>query len=656
MPLQVVHADSDAAIPPQFETHVENDQDGTEVESVKAATEDTSDPDSSTETDPFADSSSDNVDEETQPEILENDITQDAKSAHSSAASAGTEPPVDSSSSDVDSETQPEIPENDVTQDAQAGNSGENSAQVANEEDVESEDQGVDSSPNPSDEIIESDQETQTGADDSGLSSLGTVKDTEGESEDVKSETSIEPVSHSTEQCVQPNSSDDEDQLDGGNGECASIGETEVLESVSSLGEQVEVEEQEPTQTESVEAVAVDVAPSIPDPYFYVSGVKHSYLPNGGDCSGKTNCTVSSTPIQDALKFAKTQLLDDNTIYFESGTYSENFTIDGFTSELIMRPEDSATASFSGAISILNNAVPITIRDFTILDGSTITINNSDDVIIVGTSNDDYFDLYVTGTDDVNVDVGGADGSDELTINGTSGADTIKFQSNFTLNSNQTIEYEAVEDLVVEGGGGSDTFIGPDVETSFDIIGTNSGTMTTVDESIAFSSIENLTGASKADTFILQTGGNLSGAVDGGTHIDTLDYSNRTSGATVNLSTGSAPSITGGVSNIENVTGTSAADNLTGDGIDNVFVGNGGADALVGNDGDDTLIVTLSGSSALAISVDGGNDTDTLTIEGTSGADSFVVDIVNSQVTRGGNQTVTYSNFDGDNEKVTVDG
>ena len=624
LPIQVVQAGDDVPLSPDFETQFETDHDDAELDIVDGTTEDTSLPDASVGTNPSTDTSADAADQ-TQPEGDQNE----------------------------------EFTE--LAQEVQSGVNHEEPNLTPNVDDAESEGQDSGATADQIEDGTAIDQEAPTEVSDSDPSSSEEDPESEsktsgqGESEEIDAETTIEIETLSSEQCGQSDSSVDENLVDNGDGECATSEETTVLDLVDLQGEQTEVEEPETPPTESTANAPGEIAPIAPDPYFHISGVQYSYLPTGGNCSGKTNCTVSATPIQDALNFAKGKSLDDDTIYFESGTYSENFTIDGFTSELILRPEDTATASFSGAISILNNSVPITIRDFTFNNGSTVTINNSTDVNLAGTGNADYFDIYTTGSAEINLEVGGSDGTDELTINGTSGSDTIKFQSQFIVNGNQTIEYKAVEDLVVNGGGGNDTLTGPDVETSFDISGANSGTFTTIDDSVTFSAIESLSGASKADAFIFQTGGSLSGSVDGGTGIDTLNYSNLASGVTVSLAAGTAPGVSG-LSNMEKIIGTSLADSLTGDANDNIFLGNGGADTIVANDGSDTITVTLSGASALAVSVNGGNGTDSLTVAGTSGVDSFVVDIANSQVTRSGTQIVTYSNFGNDGEQITVDG
>ena len=70
---------------------------------------------------------------------------------------------------------------------------------------------------------------------------------------------------------------------------------------------------------------------------------------------------------------------------------------------------------------------------------------------------------------------------------------------------------------------------------------------------------------------------------------DTLYYSDFVEGIFVNLATGKATNIIGGVSSIENVTGGFGDDVIIGDDKDNVLVGGPGNDKLIGGAGNDEL-------------------------------------------------------------------
>ena len=118
---------------------------------------------------------------------------------------------------------------------------------------------------------------------------------------------------------------------------------------------------------------------------------------------------------------------------------------------------------------------------------------------------------------------------------------------------------------------------------------------------------------------------------DGG-GIDTIDWSNQSTGAKIDLNAGSwselGPAYWNGQSNvaetlaiaynvtIENAIGGSGNDVITGNSADNSLTGGGGGDRLVGGPGADAL--------------DGGTGNDTL--EGGSGDDRYVVDSSGDQV------------------------
>jgi Ca2+-binding RTX toxin-like protein len=84
---------------------------------------------------------------------------------------------------------------------------------------------------------------------------------------------------------------------------------------------------------------------------------------------------------------------------------------------------------------------------------------------------------------------------------------------------------------------------------------------------------------------------NILGAVtvDGGTGTNTLDYSNLPIGVRVNLALGTAMGASGGVKNIQNVSGGQGNDIIVGNNQSNFIFGNGGRDILIGEGGSDVL-------------------------------------------------------------------
>ncbi len=83
--------------------------------------------------------------------------------------------------------------------------------------------------------------------------------------------------------------------------------------------------------------------------------------------------------------------------------------------------------------------------------------------------------------------------------------------------------------------------------STWNITSTNNGTV----GNIAFTNIQNLVGGSDNDLFILSDGQGVTGMIDGGGGINTLDYSHYTTIAVVNLSAGTATNIGGGIRNIQ---------------------------------------------------------------------------------------------------------
>ncbi len=160
---------------------------------------------------------------------------------------------------------------------------------------------------------------------------------------------------------------------------------------------------------------------------------------------------------------------------------------------------------------------------------------------------------------------------------------------------------------------------------TFTVNGSGAGS---VDGLLSFTSIESLSSGSGDDTFALTTNtASILHTVDAGAGLNTLDYTGRTNAVTVNLATGTASSISGGIVGFQNVTGGSGNDRITGDNNNNMLSGGAGNDILTGNGGDDTLLggdgrdVLFGGAGA--DSLDGGSGDDLL-VAGTTNYDANV--------------------------------
>ena len=169
----------------------------------------------------------------------------------------------------------------------------------------------------------------------------------------------------------------------------------------------------------------------------------------------------------------------------------------------------------------------------------------------------------------------------------------------------------------IDGGGGSDELVGADASNTWNITGTDVGTLNGQN---AFTAIERLFGGSLADTFVYANGSSFSGGVDGGGGTDEVDMSAQV--GSVNIVLGSNT-----FSNIESYVGNNIDSTLSGDFASNVWTVTGtnagtinaisfaGFNNLVGNIQTDSFIIT---SGAITGSIDGGDGNDSLTASATN--------------------------------------
>jgi acrosin len=110
---------------------------------------------------------------------------------------------------------------------------------------------------------------------------------------------------------------------------------------------------------------------------------------------------------------------------------------------------------------------------------------------------------------------------------------------------------------------------------------------------ITYAGVQNLTvdGGTRANKFSVQSlpPAATSVGLNGGSGTNTLDYSQYVGDITVVLPLGTATGFTGGVSNIQNVTGSRGNDLIVGDANANVLVGGTGRNILIGGGGSDTI-------------------------------------------------------------------
>ncbi len=213
--------------------------------------------------------------------------------------------------------------------------------------------------------------------------------------------------------------------------------------------------------------------------------------------------------------------------------------------------------------------------------------------------------------------------------------------------------------VTVSDNGGTDTLVGPDFVTTWNLDSTGVNALdvqlsSTTTGRVNFSGVENLTGGGDNDIFHFAAGAAVSGRIDGGGGTNMLDYSDYVSppapgygGPGVSVTLADLPAVgtatgTGGVSNVQNVTASRGDDHITGNGANNVIVSYGGVDVLAGGDGTDSF--TLYGQQYTGSSVDGGPGTDT--IRGRNNDNSWDLTGLNAGAVTDAYGTCTYANVE----------
>jgi hypothetical protein len=154
--------------------------------------------------------------------------------------------------------------------------------------------------------------------------------------------------------------------------------------------------------------------------------------------------------------------------------------------------------------------------------------------------------------------------------------------------------------ITIDGGGGSNTLVGPNTANTWAIKGQNSGML----NAIAFRNFQNLVGGGTSDVFRFNPAGASIGTIKGGTGAATLDYSLFTTGVSVNLSdgtNGTASDVGRTVSGITAMIGGSGNDTLNAGSVPNVALTGGlGTNSLSGTGAGDSVVESMASSYTLA--------------------------------------------------------
>ena len=280
-----------------------------------------------------------------------------------------------------------------------------------------------------------------------------------------------------------------------------------------------------------------------------------SFVLNGGTLSGALNggLGVNSLTADNLANTWVINAVDGGTVTGVSGGFTNIGNLTGGTGT------DSFTLSggtLSGSIDgghrhehpdcrQRREYLDISGADTGTVTGVTGTFSNIAN--LTGGSNNDAFTVGASGSVSGMIDGGAQVGSDTLDYSAVTAAVTTKIGTNFT-----NIES-------VTGDGLNDTLVGADAANTWSITGVNAGTV----GGVAFNGFSNLTGGTLNDGFTL-SGGSLGGALNGGTGTNTLTGDNTANTWTITAAdAGSVTGITGGFTNIANLTGGTGTDSFT---------------------------------------------------------------------------------------------
>jgi hypothetical protein len=186
--------------------------------------------------------------------------------------------------------------------------------------------------------------------------------------------------------------------------------------------------------------------------------------------------------------------------------------------------------------------------------------------VLAGNDNDA---IRFSGTGALTGQLNAGLGSDLLDYSALSGPISINLQTGAATKTGGVSGFE-----MLLGSGGVDTLTGPSPGVGsvveWAITGAGAGTV----NGLAFSGIENLTGGSNLDRFLLSAGGSVTGVINGGTsglgERDQLSYALVAGPVTIDLKTKTQPRV-GTFTGIEELIGSGASDELRGADLTNTW-------------------------------------------------------------------------------------
>ncbi len=272
----------------------------------------------------------------------------------------------------------------------------------------------------------------------------------------------------------------------------------------------------------------------------------------------------------------------DHVGYVEAAPLLPDLTvaISDFVDQVLLEGNIVRVGGTSAADAIViaptSNGLNLQVTINGVVRSNTIPLASIQQVRVFGR---DANDLVTVSKLNKAIYVEGSSGTDQLTVTGHTDVNTFTMDATsltvngamYSLNSldGLAVNGQAKADVfqvlalpsfpvTLGGGTGRDTLQGPAAMNAWHISNTNSGTLNV---SVRFTAIENLTGGADADTFTFAARKRVIGRVDGGGGIDTLNLAAYNTVATVNLQAKTATG-TGGIDRIESFIGGTRVDKL----------------------------------------------------------------------------------------------
>ena len=385
---------------------------------------------------------------------------------------------------------------------------------------------------------------------------------------------------------------------------------------------------------------------------------------NTVDVSNLDSATVNikfSNGDFEAVKGVKGATVVNGKVNGSNDTKGSTLKLDSEDDAIWTIEDSSATSDKQNDGTLKISGKSLSFNNFsTLTSGTDITVGTETDnfIIVVGNSFNGTFNASSSG-------------SNTFTNSSTVGTWTLSGAANGNLVTSQgsKTSFNNIQTII---GNGLDTLVGQNKTNTWKITGNNSGTLNTT---LVFQGMNNLTGGTGVDTFILGETGYIGGVVKGGTgsvsttesdaiQIDALNTKNHLwtiSGVNVGSLTDNPnppdlPAANYGITSFQEI------EKLIGGQLEDVFKfkdqgaivsvdGGASKDTLDFSDKSGAVSVTIGASAINGVSVSGiesfvGNNTDSTLKAGSSDATTWTIESKNSgNVIIGANPAISFTNF-----------